>query len=252
MMNKRLQRLLTHTRRLVRRAGWDVVRYRPTAPLPKQPTWPTLLGVANLPIRTVLDIGAKDGDTARIFRHYFPAAAIHCFEPHPQSFAALTTWASQQTPAVHCYPYALGDQSGNAELYVSGSRLAIASLLPPLAWRMANPDFAAALTTIPVTVRRLDEAVVELELVDELLVKIDAEGFDKQVILGGMAVLQRAAACIVEVHLWDRYGDQPSLREIMDLLAAADLSYAGTLHQGQQMTGAVSYIDALFLKRHLL
>lgn len=252
MLNKRLHKMLNPIRRLVRRSGWDVVRYCPSAPLPKQSCWPTLLGAANLPIHTVLDIGAKDGDTARIFRHYFPAAALHCFEPHPQSFAALAAWASQQRPAVYCYPCALGDQSGVADLYVSGSRLAVASLLPPQPIRLAEPAFAAELTTLPVPVRRLDEVTAELELADELLVKIDAEGFDKQVILGGMAVLRRAAACIVEVHVWERYGVQPSLREIMDLLALADLSYAGTLRQGQQVTGAVSYIDALFIKRRLL
>ena len=40
--------------------------------------------------------------------------------------------------------------------------------------------------------------------------------------------------------------------EMMELLAMADLSYTGTLHQGCLATGAVNYIDALFIKQHLL
>ena len=251
MMIRSFQKVRKRIHRLVRLSGWDIVRYRP-APLAAPPSWPTLLGAANLPIRTVLDIGAKDGDTARIFRRYFPNAIIHCFEPHPRSFAALTTWATQQEPAVYCHPYALGNSIGAAPLYVSGARLAVASLLPLGAWQQGNPVFMAELTTLPVEVRRLDDVAATLTLNDDLLVKIDTEGFDTQVILGGMAVLRRAAACIVEVHLLPRYVAQPTFREIIELLAAADFAYAGTLHQGRKATGGLTHFDALFIKQALL
>ena len=247
--HKLLPRVRNRIRRLVRLSGWDVVRYRPPSPPASSPLWPTLLGAANLPIRTVLDIGAKDGDTARIFRRYFPEAVIHCFEPHPQSFQSLATWAATQVQSVYCYPFALGDRTGEAQLYTSGSRLAVASLLPPAPRRLADSDYMRALTTQPVELRRLDDVVANLTLADELLVKIDTEGFDKQVILGGRTVLQRAAACIVEVHVWERYDSQPTFCELINMMEATGMRYAGTLHQCRKATGEVTYFDALFIRK---
>ncbi|MCX6017190.1 MAG: hypothetical protein NTZ50_01580 [Chloroflexi bacterium] len=50
-----LQPLLKRARRLIRRFGWEIIPYHPM--------WRTLLGIERLPIRTVIDIGAYDGDT---------------------------------------------------------------------------------------------------------------------------------------------------------------------------------------------
>jgi hypothetical protein len=62
-------------------------------------------------------------------------------------------------------------------------------------------------------------------------------------------VLQRAAACIVEVHVRDRYDSQLTFRELMDMMTATGMSYAGTLHQGRKATGEVTYFDALFIRK---
>lgn len=93
-----------HVCNFIRSLGWDIVRYRPL--------WPTLLGVEQLPIRTVLDIGAYDGDTARIFRRFFPQAHIYCVEPQPEAVAT-------QQGMIHILPFALDSTSGTADLYRS-------------------------------------------------------------------------------------------------------------------------------------
>ena len=47
-------------------------------------------GLAAIPARTVLDIGACGGELAeRELLATFPNAQVHCFEPHPVSFARL-------------------------------------------------------------------------------------------------------------------------------------------------------------------
>ena len=188
-MDSLYQKMRRRIRLLVRRMGWDIVRYQPVKPRPPlprpSPPWTTLLGAATLPIQTVIDAGAKDGDSARFFRRYFPQAVIHCFEPHPVSFQALAEWAIMQDPPVHCYPYALGDRAGQALLYSSGAKLFEVSLIPPSTTDQANAASMTELTTIPVEVRRLDDVVAGLALVDDILLKVDVDGFDLQVLQGG-------------------------------------------------------------------
>ena len=173
-MSRLLQGLRRRIRRVAQRAGWDIVRYRP--PTTREAArWPMLLGAARLPIRTVLEVGAKDGDTARIFRGYFPEATIHCFEPHPLSFQALTTWAATQGDHVRCYPFALGDHEGQGELFAHADRLAVASLLPTAPWRTNDAAVADAPVATPVAIRRLDDVVASIALEDDILLKIDTE-----------------------------------------------------------------------------
>ena len=80
--------------------------------------WPRFLGLEQRKIRTVFDIGAFDGDTARIFRRLFPAATIHCFEPSPTEFARLARWAGRQGRNVTCEQCGLGSTQGMATLFV--------------------------------------------------------------------------------------------------------------------------------------
>jgi hypothetical protein len=54
-----------------------------------------------------------------------------------------------------------------------------------------------------------------------MLVKTDAEGYDKQIIQGAMETLRRAVGCIVEVHLSLRQAGQTTLGEMMQLLVRA-------------------------------
>lgn len=68
-----LRQARMHVRRFVRSLGWDIVRYRPI--------WSTLLGAEALPVRTILDIGAYNGDTAATFLRLFPYVTLYRFEP---------------------------------------------------------------------------------------------------------------------------------------------------------------------------
>ena len=173
----------------------------------------------------------------------------HCFEPQPKTFHALVEWAAKQDNHVRCYQFALGDRTGQADLLTIPSRLQASSLFPATAWLIDHP-----MLSIPVEVFRLDDVFANLSLTDDVLVKIDTEGFDKCVILGGMAVLRHAAACIVEVFMKKRFAGQPTFHELIDLLEEAELKYVGNLYQHQAIgqNGSIGRVDALFIKQDLL
>ena len=217
---------------------------------PSQPHWRNLLGLERRPIRTVIDIGAFDGDTAKFFRQQFPEATVHCFEPQPKQFQALRQWAETQDGRVTCHTQALGETNGSAILQSYPHMPRYASMRPATDAWTAEYSRTRPIQAVPVEidVRRLDDAARELSLVDEILVKIDTEGFEKEVLRGGMDVMARAAACIVEVSLEQRFSNQTHFRDLLDLLGTAGMHYVGNVHHGILPSGNVGFFDALFLR----
>ena len=213
--------------------------------------WPRLLGLEQRAIRTIFDVGAFDGDTAKLFRRLFPAALIHCIEPSPAEFSRLLRWASRQGGRVTCERCGLGSTPGTAPLFIYPESPWLSSMRAGTAhWSALRNDRGLPepqLVSIPV--RRLDDIAAETRLTDGILVKIDVEGAEADVIRGGSSLLHRAEACIVEVTLDHRFGDTNDLLTIVTLLDEAGLSYAGNLIQSPLPDGNVRYVDALFMRR---
>lgn len=230
-------------RRLVRLTGWDVVRYHPM--------WSTPLGIEQLPVRTVLDIGAYTGDTARIFRRLYPRARLCCFEPQAGPLQILSTWAATQHGCVQVMPFGLGNRNGDVEMTCFPDLEVCSSLIRVDPARLARVPRLQRSVPARVPIRRLDDVAATLVLEDALLVKIDVEGYESEVIAGGAGVMRRAAACIIEVNLRQRYAEQPALREMLDGMASLGLDFAGVLSQPREPGPGVSYLDALFINWRL-
>ena len=209
-----------------------------------KPLWPSLLGVEHRPVKTILDIGSFDGDTARVFRRYFPSATIHCFEPQPHPLEKLEAWAATQRGTVICHPVALGDRNGRVKLMVNSVAKRTSSLLELKTIETRPED----ISRLEINIHRLDDQIMAIPLEGHVLVKIDTEGYEKQVLQGAVNTMKRASYCIVESHADDRFVGQTPFREIVDILDGYGFRFAGNLHQSLRGNGMVSHFDALFIK----
>jgi hypothetical protein len=106
---------------LLRRSGYDLVRYRPF--------YDTVVRPAG--IRTILDIGANDGAYAREMRALFPEARVHAFEPLRRCAPRLSQAAAEDSN-IEYHPFALGDSRGEATISRS-------SFHPSSSLRRMNP-----------------------------------------------------------------------------------------------------------------
>ncbi len=91
---------------VLRYFGVDVIRWY------KAPE-STLLGLTEYDIRTVLDIGANIGQSARFYRQTFPKARIYSFEPLPAVYESLDAWAQRQNSKAKALNIALGGPYGS-------------------------------------------------------------------------------------------------------------------------------------------
>ena len=67
----------------------------------------TLLGIGNLPIKTIIDIGANKGQFAEYISNIFPKAQLFCFEPLPDAFTLLNKWNKEGKANVFNLDYSI-------------------------------------------------------------------------------------------------------------------------------------------------
>jgi FkbM family methyltransferase len=129
--------------------------------------------------RHFVDVGAHCGLWTRPMAEIF--AKVTAFEPHPEHRACWTANMAQFKPPgiTRLEPFALGAESGVCRLHaVDGSS------------GDCHIDDAGE---IEATVARLDE--FDLREIDFL--KIDCEGFELPVLIGGEATIRRERPCII-------------------------------------------------------
>lgn len=168
---------------------------------------------------TIFDVGAHIGQTAQRYRSLFPDAQIHCFEPFPDSFAALQT-AHAGNSSVQAYSVALGKAPGKAVLNVNRSS-ATNSLLRSDAraasyWGTGLLDTEAAVE-VPVTTLDLFCAERSLNHVD--ILKLDVQGGEYDVLEGASTLLaaQRIDVVYMEMITAPTYVGQHDLHEYLGL-----------------------------------
>ena len=203
-----------------------------------------LLGLTNLDIRTVIDVGANKGRAARRFRRLFPGARVSCVEPIPRLCRRLEQWAETQGGAVRVFELALSSKPSEQPLYVHRQSDILSTLAAP------PPGEARDYEPIPVRVETLDNLAGELATEPDVLVKLDTEGLDLEVIRGGEATLRRAAAVIVEAAFYPNpAGDgAPTFEDIAAALRDLGYVYRGNVRLGCRH-GTPMLADVLFARR---
>ena len=203
-----------------------------------------LLGLTNLDIRTVIDVGANKGRAARRFRRLFPRARVYCVEPIPRLCRRLEQWAETQGEAVRVFELALSRTPSEQPLYVHRHSDILSTLAAPA------PGEASEYEPVPVRVETLDRLAADLSLRPDVLVKLDTEGLDLEVIRGGEKTLRRATAVIVEAAFYPNpAGDRaPTFEDIAGALRDLGYVYRGNVRLGCRH-GTPMLADVLFARR---
>jgi FkbM family methyltransferase len=229
-------------KKMLLRAGLVVQPYR------ENPGF-TLLGLKRLNLRSVVDVGANEGQFARLALKRVPGASLYCFEPLPQAFARLEKWGGSK-PNVHLFNMALGETAGSVEMVLHSDHAASSSILSTTALSEEIYPFIKNQERVEVQIDRLDNVLggASAPLLEPYLIKLDVQGFEGPVIRGGRSVFSGAAACIVEVGLDGLYEGQSSFKEVFGELDSLDFRYAGNLAQVYSNDGHVIYLDAVFVR----
>jgi FkbM family methyltransferase len=211
----------------------------------RRPPGDELAFLRAIPVRTILDIGANEGQFARVLRRLFPRATIHSFEPVPSAYARLAG-AAAKDGRLHAHRLALGESAGEVDVEVNEFTPASSILRPTQALAESFP-YAASTHAQTVAMTTLDDWAAGVDLEPELLLKLDVQGYEDRVLRGGKRVLARAAAVIIEVSFTPLYEGQVLFDEVAELLRHEGLRCAGMVNNGcDPRTGGILYADAVF------
>lgn len=235
-----LKKIAYSGRKALRKLGIDVRKYRSEI---DRLNW-----LKSLNIRSVLDVGANTGQFAAEIRKALPEAFIYSFEPLNDCFKALE--ASRANDAkFKAFNYALGENDSTSTIHRSSYSLS-SSLLPMATSHKELFPHTKDNTPEKIEVRKMDGIFSTIPLEENILIKVDTQGYEDKVIAGGPKTFSRAKVLIMEVSFVALYEGQPLFDSIYQKLKALGFSYAGALHQKiNPKTGEVIFEDAIFVRQ---
>lgn len=201
-------------------------------------------------VNVVLDIGANSGQYATSLREADFDGRIVSFEPLAGPFSVLEKNASGDS-MWDCRRCALGDHDGKASINVAGNAGASSSVLPMLASHRDVLPSANYVGTEDVTMCRLDSlAPTILGPNDLAFVKIDVQGFEKQVIAGGRATVDsQCAGMQIELSFLPLYEGGMLVREALDLVRSLGFMLTGFVPFFVDVrTGRLLQADGVFFR----
>jgi FkbM family methyltransferase len=225
---------------LLNRFGYDLKYHRPF--------YETV--VAPLNIRTILDIGANDGHYTASMRERFPEAHVFAFEPLSECYTRLVA-STHGDSHVTTLNYALGEQNETATIHKSSFHPSSSLLSMAPAHKELYPKSAGS-TLETITVRRLDDVPELTHITCPMLVKMDVQGFEDRVILGGGRTIAQASVVVVETAYSALYEGQPLFADIHNHLTNLGLVYYGAVERHFDKKGRPLYEDAAFVTPSLL
>ncbi len=203
--------------------------------------------IRNLNIRTVLDVGANTGQFADEIHTILPDAAIYSFEPLRDCYDLLVEKMSH-VPKFRAFDFALGSEASEVEIHRSEFRPSSSILRMGELHKRVFP-FTSKDALEKIAVKRLDDVTRELDLTENILIKIDVQGFEDRVIAGGLKTIQMAKLLIVETSFQSLYDDQPLFDTIYETLKGMGLAYHGNFTQLlNPIDGSVLQADGIFIK----
>jgi len=211
------------------------------------PKYPKFQWLKEFGINTIIDVGANRGQFASQFHRLLPDARLYSFEPLEDCYNELLKRMGH-VPKFHAFNFALGDKNGQTDIYRNDYTPSSSLLSMEELHKRAFP-FTSHATVQKILIRRLDDIVNEMDIVENVLVKIDVQGTEDKVIMGGERLLSRTSIMIVETSFRTLYHGQPLFDTIYEMLKQKGFVYAGSEDTIRNPNdGSILQCDLVFCK----
>ena len=198
-------------------------------------------------IRTLVDVGASNGDFMMLTKTIHPQSIIHAFEPIPAVYEILKD-RFKEFNDVFFYNTALGKIEGVTDFYENDYSQS-SSILQMAKSHINEFPFTKNTVTKKISIKKLDNLLSQNKLEKPLLLKIDVQGYESEVILGGREIFLQADYIIIEVSFCELYTGQALFDGINKQLSELGFVYSGNVYQIiSKNTGRVLQADALYHK----
>lgn len=229
-----------YIRNLVKKSGFDIVRFRSQKIL------------HHYKFDLVFDIGANSGHYARELRALGYRGKIISFEPLSRPFKVLEHNAKNDADwqAFNC---AIGDKDEQSTINISENSYS-SSLLDIHDISIEAVPETKYIGKETITVKRLDSVFRDFYTGNQqVYLKIDTQGYEKNVLEGGLDALQHANGLQIEMSLFPVYKGGDLFDDMLKYINDKGFRLVN-IRQGftHPQTGLMLQIDAIFLRNELL
>jgi len=199
-------------KRIANQFGYDI-QHLPTDPIERQQL--DLLRKHN--INLIFDVGANVGQYALKMRKLDYLGQIVSFEPQPNAFQEVKLKADLDPnwTVVEC---AIGNYSGETQINVSQNSYS-SSILEVMPVHLESAPESAYLHKVGVPITTID-AIIDryCHPGTNLYIKVDTQGFERQVFEGCRQSLDKIRGFQMELSLVPLYEGETLMQEMVDLL----------------------------------
>lgn len=199
-------------------------------------------------INTVLDIGANTGQFASFIAKHLPAATIHSFEPLSSAYNELR----KKVPLLNLQTYRFGVGDSNGIKVINVNEFSPSSSLLDLGGlHRDNFNQTQILGSEEIQIHRLDDVEFSRPLKNEILIKIDVQGYEDKVIEGGTEVISASKIVILEASYRPLYQTERTFADHYRTMTELGFEYHGIFFEQikSNVNGRPLYSDLIFVKK---
>src|SRR5580704_5057621 len=218
-------KIKANIRKGLRHFGVEVLRWRPKS----IPEAALARMIDQHRIDTVLDVGANEGQYALSLRELGYRGRIISFEPLAGAHRRLQQSAAKDPAWIIPPRTAIGNQDGQVPFNLASNGVSSSVLNMLDTHQRAAPDVGYTGTEI-VPISRLDRVANEfLGEARNIFLKVDAQGFENQVLQGATELLCRVVGAQLELSLVPLYEGETLFTELVGLMEKKGFSIWGIL-----------------------
>lgn len=196
----------------------------------------------------LVDIGANEGQYGEKVMQTLPNIRMLSFEPLSAPYSRLNMAAKRYARWAVAERCAIGDQDGTIEINISNNSVSSSILSMESAHSNAEPN-SRYIGREQVVIKRLDTILPKYIKGDErIYLKIDTQGYEKNVVTGAKGILSFITAIQLELSLVELYSGQPLAFEMIEYMRSLGfVPFAFSNVFSNQTTGELLQIDAFFV-----
>jgi len=198
----------------------------------------------------VIDIGANRGQFAIGLLEFGYKGKIVSFEPVGDVHAELSKSAANYSNWIVAKQIAIGNANGEIEINVSDNSV-FSSILEIKEAHVAQKNYSKTVKKEKVPISRLDDVIDEYVDLDKhrVLLKIDTQGYEKEVIEGARGTLSKVQGIKIEMPLTPIYNNVGyTFYDIIDIVRDYKFMPFSFNKEGVNLeTGRINTMDGLFL-----
>jgi FkbM family methyltransferase len=237
--------LTSGIKNMTRRLGVDIVKYNvyhSDAVVLRQ-------AIRHFGVRTVLDVGANIGQYAeQVLKHGFQGR-LFSFEPLAEAYQALQA-ASRRHRGWQVFNLGMGSQAGEILINVSENSMSSSIL------KVREPSLAADPTSRTINQQKIRLSTVDdfmaghPEIEDEILLKLDVQGYEIEALKGALKNLNRIRLIQAELSFAPLYDNAPRYEEVVDYLKARKFELFSVMPGFRdEQSGQMLQADGLFVRQ---